>query len=63
MNSFVYEAAFDENKGLNSELSNPLVQAVLYQCVALLYNMFERRDSANAFMSLAMSLCNKEKKQ
>ena len=61
--SFVYEAAFDENKGLNSELSNPLVQAVLYQCVALLYNMFERRDSANAFMSLAMSMCNKEKKQ
>lgn len=61
--SFAYEAAFDENRGLNSELSNPLVQAVLYQCVALLYNMFERRDAANAFMSLAMSLCNKEKRQ
>lgn len=61
--SFVYEARYDEEKGLNCEPSNPLLQAVVYQCVALLYNMFERRDSANAFMSLAMSWCNKNKKE
>ena len=61
--SFVYEAVFDEKKGLNSEPSNPLVQAVLYQCVALLYNVFEKRDTANAFMSLAMAWCNKGRKE
>lgn len=61
--SFVYEALFDADKGLNSELSNPLVQAVVYQCAGLLYNVFERRDSANAFMSLAMSLCSKVEKE
>ncbi len=59
--SFVYEALYDEEKGLNSAPSNPLVQAVVYQCVALLYNMFERRESANAFMSLAQLWCNKGK--
>lgn len=61
--SFVYEAVFDEKKGLNTEPSNPLVQAVLYQCVALLYNVFEKRDTANAFMSLAVAWCNKGKKE
>lgn len=60
---FVYEALFDEEKGLNSEPANPLIQAVVYQCAALLYNMFDRRDSANAFMSLAMSWCNKTKSE
>lgn len=59
--SFVYEALFDEEKGLNCEASNPLLLAVVYQCVALLYNMFERRESANAFMSLAMSWCKNSK--
>ncbi len=59
--SFVYEALYDEEKGLNCAPSNPLVQAVVYQCVALLYNMFERRESANAFMSLAQIWCNKGK--
>lgn len=57
--NFVYEALFNEAKGLNCELSNPLVQAVVYQCAALLYNVFERFDAANAFMALAISWCNK----
>lgn len=61
--SFVYEALFDAQKGLNCELSNPLAQAVIYQCAGLLYNMFERRESANAFMSLAMMWCNKGKSE
>ncbi len=61
--SFLYEAILDEDRGLNCDAGNPLLQAVAYQCVALLYNMFERRDSANAFMSLALSWCNKGRKE
>ena len=59
--SFVYEASFDEAKGLNIRPSNPLVQAVVYECAALLYNVFEKSAAANAFMALALSWCKKER--
>ena len=53
---FFYEALFDVNDGLNRCDKN-MVDAVVYACASLLYNMFERYDAANAFMSYAMALC------
>lgn len=55
--SFIYEACFAAGDvSLNS--STPMANAVAYECAALLYNMFERYDAANSFMSLAAALCN-----
>ncbi len=58
---FVYEAAFNASDGLSCEPGNPLVQAVVYQCAALLYNVFERAEVASAFMALAVSWCKNGK--
>lgn len=60
ISSFVYEALFDEGTGLNTVASNPLVMAVAYQCAGLVYGVFEKHDTANAFMTLALSWCKKE---
>jgi hypothetical protein len=59
--NFVYEAAFNASEGLLCEPENPLVWAVVYQCAGLLYNVFERREAANAFMALAASWCENGK--
>ncbi len=59
--SFVYEALFVPQAGLQCSDGNPLVWAVVYQCAALLYNVFEKRDAANAFMTLAVSWCKNNK--
>lgn len=59
--SFVYEKEFDAQEGLATSFSNPLLWAVLYQCAGLLYNVYEKRESANAFMALAQMWCNKVK--
>ena len=59
--NFVYEAAFDEAVGLNTRPSNPLVQAVVYECASLLYNVFEKSAAASNFMTLALSWCKKER--
>lgn len=52
---FVYEAQFDATKGLNTSDSR-MIDAVLYVCTALLYNLFERYDAAKSFMSLAAAM-------
>lgn len=54
---FVYEAVFDPEKGLATNSANPLLWAVVYRCTGLLYNVFERRDAADVFMTLARSWC------
>ncbi|MBQ8271075.1 MAG: hypothetical protein IJZ22_07745 [Bacteroidaceae bacterium] len=59
--SFVYEALFVPQTGLSCAEGSPLVWAVVYQCAALLYNVFEKRDAANAFMALAVSFCKNNK--
>lgn len=54
---FFYEARFNLNEGLNRSDEN-MTDAVVYFCVSLLYNMFERYEAAKSFMSFAISLCN-----
>lgn len=54
---FLYEAMFNVNDGLNRCDKN-MIDAVVYACASLVYNMFERYDAANSFMSYAMALCN-----
>ncbi len=61
VDKFVYEAVFNPQEGLSCEQGNPLVWAVVYQCAGLVYNVFERRDSANAFMALAVAWCKNGK--
>lgn len=53
---FVYEAAFDVEKGLGGD--EAIADAVAYYCAALLYSVFERNDQAGNFLSLATALCN-----
>lgn len=53
---FVYEAEFNAADGLRA-CSGQMADAVVYNCAALLYNVFERPDAANTFLSLAMALC------
>lgn len=54
---FFYEAKFDVNEGLN-RCDKYMIDAVVYACASLLYNMFERYDAAKSFMSFAMAFCN-----
>jgi hypothetical protein len=54
--SLVYEATFVPADGLN-QCDATMVDAVVYECAALLYNMFERHDTANIYHSLALALC------
>lgn len=54
---FVYEAAFNAEDGLIGG-DAVLEDAVAYYCAALLYSVFERRDQAASFLSLATALCN-----
>lgn len=57
MKLFSYEAAFSPDGG-ELRCSASMADAVVYMCAALLYNMFERYDAANTFMSMAVALCN-----
>lgn len=61
MESFVYEALFDPREGLSCPQWGPLVWAVVYQCAALLYNVFEKYNAANSFMAIAASWCKNGK--
>ena len=56
----IYEARYDGSKGLVTN-NSCLIQAVAYQCAGLVCNVFEKYDAANAFMSLAIALCNNNK--
>lgn len=58
---FVYEANFNVAEGLNL-CDSRMVDAVLYVCVALLYNVFERYDAAKSFMTFATALCGDDTK-
>ena len=60
---FIYEAVFEPQAGLSCAEGNPLVPAVAYQCTSLLYNVFDRRDAAEAFMTLALSCCRNGNKE
>lgn len=57
LDHFIYEAVFDTSYGLEG-CAPLLADAVAYYCAALLYSVFERREQANAFLSLATLLCN-----
>ncbi len=58
--SLLYEARYNASKGLSGG-DESLLKAVAYQCAALLYNVYEKHDTANVFLSLASALCNNEK--
>lgn len=53
----IYEARYDGSKGLATK-NDFLVQAVAYQCAALVCNVFEKYDAANSFLNFAAALCN-----
>lgn len=57
---FVYEAMYNGSDGISGG-DEMLVKAVTYHCAALLYNVFEKPDTANAFWGIATSLCNNQK--
>lgn len=52
----LYEARFAAEEGLAGG-NDALVTAVAYQCAALLYMVFERRDNAALMQSIAATLC------
>lgn len=54
--NFVYEATYNAADGLGI-CDAAMADAVVYECAALLYTMFERFDTANMYHSLALSLC------
>lgn len=54
---FVYDALFEPEEGLSGN-DEAVLKAVAYQCAALVYNVFERYDCANALLSVASALCN-----
>lgn len=53
---FLYEAVYNAAEGLGI-YDVAMADAVVYECAALLYTMFERFDTANMYHSLAISLC------
>lgn len=54
---FIYEARYNPEDGL-SGCDEALHKAVAYQCAAMLFNIFERRDCANSLMGIASAYCN-----
>ncbi len=54
--NFVYEATYNAAEGLGI-CDAAMADAVVYECAALLYTMFERFDTANMYHSIALSLC------
>ena len=53
----LYEARYNPDEGL-SGCDIALHKAVAYQCAAMLFNVFERRDCANSLMAIASAYCN-----
>ncbi|MBR5475559.1 MAG: hypothetical protein IKV17_01905 [Bacteroidaceae bacterium] len=53
----VYDTVYVPTDGLRCD-DRHLIEAVAYQCAALLYNVFEKRDTASLFFSMAAALCN-----
>lgn len=60
VDSFVYEARYIPDEGLCGN-DEALHDAVAYQCAALVFNLFDKHDSAAAMLSIAASLCNSNK--
>lgn len=56
VDKFVYEAVFNPEEGLGL-YDAAMLDAVVYECAALLYTMFERPDAANSYHSLALARC------
>lgn len=57
LRSFVYEAVYRQGGSLSGN-DEALIKAVAYRCAALLYNVFEKNDSANAFFAISAALCS-----
>lgn len=55
--TLLYEARYNPDEGLAGN-DEALHKAVAYQCAAMLYNVFERRDCANSLMAIAAAYCN-----
>ncbi|MBR3884257.1 MAG: hypothetical protein IKJ31_05805 [Bacteroidaceae bacterium] len=55
--AFIYEARYVPENGLSGN-DDTLHEAVAYQCAALVFNVFDKRDSAASMLSIAASLCN-----
>ena len=53
---FLYEAVFNPADGLYGA-DEDMVTAIVYECAALLYTMFERYDAANSCHALAIAAC------
>lgn len=53
---FIYEGRFNASEGLESR-GDSIVDAVVYMCASLVYTMFERHDSANSMLALALAAC------
>ncbi len=54
---FVYEAKYVSGGTLSGN-DEALLKAVAYRCAALLYNVFEKTDSANMFFAISSALCS-----
>lgn len=53
----LYESRYNPDEGLSGS-DTALHKAVAYQCAAMLFNIFERRDCANSLMGIAAAYCN-----
>ncbi len=57
VDSFIYEALYVPDNGLCGN-DDVLHEAVAYRCAALVFNVFDKHDSAASMLSIAASLCN-----
>lgn len=53
---FVYEAAFNEDEGLNMDIGNSLFGALCYMCASLVYSIFENAGTAAEMQKVAINL-------
>ena len=56
LSMFLYEAVYNPDEQLYGT-DEDMVIAIVYECAALLYTMFERYDAANSCHALAMAAC------
>lgn len=57
---FIYEARYNAGEGISGG-DEALVNAVTYQCAALLCSVFEKMEAANTFQGFAAALCKNNK--
>lgn len=57
LKELLYEACYNPDEGL-AGCDTALHKAVAYQCAAMLFNIFERRDCASSLMGIAAAYCN-----